>query len=99
MLTKNLPLRRLWVVPFRILLDATAATKGLLTGDGGYFLAILKAHLAFAKWLLFHSKVNTAPPHPNDRLYGVLQKNLIWEYFIKRKRTFSEIVQNSAHNI
>ena len=99
MLTKNLPFRRLWIVPFRILLDATAATKGLLTGEGGYFLAILKAHLAFAKWLLFHPKGTTASPDPKGRLYGVLQKNLIWEYFIKRKRTFSEIVQNSAQDI
>ena len=66
--------------------------KGLLMGEGGYFVAILKAHFAFLKWLFFHPKGNSQSPYSTGRLYGVLQKNLIWQYFIKKKRTFSEIV-------
>ena len=99
MLAKNLPYKKIWIVPFRVFLDATAAIKGLLNGDGGYFLAILKAHFAFAKWLLFRPRAKDQLSHPEGRLYGVLQKNLIWQYFIKRKRTFSEIVHKSSPDI
>ena len=99
MLAKNLPLKKIWILPFRILLDATAAVKGLLTGEGGYFLAILKAHFAFAKWIFFHPKGNSQSLYSTGRLYGVLQKNLIWQYFIKKKRTFSEIVHKSSPDI
>ena len=63
MLAKNLPFKKIWILPFRILLDAMAAWKGLLTGDGGYFFAILKAHFAFLKWLLFHPKENAQFPY------------------------------------
>ncbi len=99
MLTKNLPFKKIWILPFRILLDATAAVKGLLMGEGGYFLAILKAHVAFAKWIFFHPKGNSQSPYSTGHLYGVLQKNLIWQYFIKKKRTFSEIVHKSSPDI
>ena len=54
MLSKNLPWqRKLWVMPFRNLMDAVSAWKGLLSGDGGYFLAVVRAHISFIKWWLF----------------------------------------------
>ena len=53
MLYKNLPWsEKWWKIPFRISLDTISAWKGLLTGDGGYFLAILRAHFSFYKWVL-----------------------------------------------
>ena len=48
MLAKNLPLATaLWKIPFRIVLDVIAAWKGLLSGNGGYFIAIIKGTFAF----------------------------------------------------
>ena len=54
MLYKNLPWQKaLWKVPVRMLLDALAAWRALSGGDLGYFVALMKAHLHFIKWILF----------------------------------------------
>ncbi|MBP9102255.1 MAG: glycosyltransferase family 2 protein [Chitinophagaceae bacterium] len=93
MLSKNLPFsKKLWVVPVRNLLDALSAWKGLLSGDGGYFIAILRAHIAFLKWWLFHQKKSLFPINRNGKLSGLLNKNMVWEHFAKKKKTFAEIV-------
>ena len=93
MLSKNLPLsKKLWVMPFRNLLDGISAWKGLLTGDGGYFLAIIRAHIGFIRWWLFDRKKSVFPVTKKGRLYGYFPRNIIWLHFAKKKRYFSEIV-------
>ena len=93
MISKNMPLsRKIWVVPVRNLLDALSAWKGLLSGDGGYFIAILRAHIAFYKWWLFHQKKSLFPNNRKGKLNGLLNKNMVWEHFAKKKKTFAEIV-------
>lgn len=93
MLSKNLPLaKKLWIMPYRNLLDAVSAWKGLLTGDGGYFIAIIRAHMAFVKWWLFYKKKSVFPVSRKGKLYGYFPKNIIWLHFAKKKRFFSEIV-------
>ena len=48
MLAKNLPpSEKWWKIPYRMMLDYISAFKGLLSGDGGYFIAIFTAHLGF----------------------------------------------------
>ena len=57
MLSKNLPWsQKWWKIPFRIFLDAVSAWKGLFTGDGGYFIAIIKSPFCFYKMDVFHEK-------------------------------------------
>lgn len=93
MLSKNLPLsKKIWVMPVRNLLDGISAWKGLLTGDGGYFIAILRAQLAFIKWWLFNKKKSVFPTERNKPLSGFLKKNMAWQHFVKKKKAFSEIV-------
>lgn len=93
MLSKNLPFaKKIWVVPVRNLLDALSAWKGLLSGDGGYFIAILRAHIAFYKWWLLYQKKSIFPASRNSKLRGLLNKNMVWEHFAKKKKTFAEIV-------
>ena len=95
MLSKNLPLsKKIWVMPVRNLLDGVSAWKGLLNGDGGYFIAILRAQLAFIKWWLFYKKKSVFPEHRNIPLMGFLKKNMAWQHFVKKKKVFSEIVVN-----
>lgn len=94
MLTKNLPFGRRWVIIVRIMLDAVAAWKGLLSGNAGYFMTILKAHFAYLKWFLFQPKKDFSHQSRNGQLYGVFNGNLVWQFFIKKKKTFAEIVQN-----
>ena len=93
MLSKNLPFsKKLWIMPVRNFLDAVSAWKGLLSGDAGYFFAILKAQLAFFKWWLFYQKKSIFPVTKKGILSGYLQKNMVWQHFAKKKKSFAEIV-------
>lgn len=96
MMSKNLPLsKKLWVVPVRNLLDGISAWKGLLTGDAGYFVAILRAHIAFLKWWLFNKHKSVFPSTKSGKLSGLLNQNMVWLHFAKKKNSFSEIVRKS----
>lgn len=96
MLSKNLPFaKKLWVVPVRNFLDAVSAWKGLLAGDGGYFVAILKARVAFIKWWLWHRKKSVFPTSKKAPLSGYLHKNMAWQHFVKKKKYFTEIVDKT----
>ena len=96
MLAKNLPWsEKWWKIPFRIFLDAVSATKGLFTGDAGYFLAILRAHLAFGKWILLKQGRSVFPEKKNQVLHGVYNHNLVWEHFVKKKKFFRDVVKNA----
>ena len=93
MMSKNLPLsKKLWVMPARNFLDGISAWKGLLTGDGGYFIAILRAQLAFLKWWFFFQKKSVFPVKKKGNLSGFLQKNMVWQHFVRKKNRFSKIV-------
>jgi hypothetical protein len=93
MLAKNLPLSQSFLkIPFRFLLDAVSAFKFLLSGKRVYFGAILKAHLAFAYWLLFKKKESLFPASRKIEAQGWLQKSIVWKYFVSGKKTFAEIV-------
>jgi GT2 family glycosyltransferase len=93
MLAKNWPMsKKLWVMPARNFLDGLSAWKGLLTGDGGYFIAILRAQLAFLKWWFFFQKKSVFPGSRKGELLGLLQKNMVWQHFARKKNRFSEIV-------
>lgn len=92
MLTKNLPLyERLWKIFFRIGLDSIAAWKGLLAGSTITFNAIAKAHLHYWKWVLFKPYKRANKLLATSKLSGVYKGLIIWDYFIKRRKTFSEI--------
>ncbi|WP_462252726.1 glycosyltransferase family 2 protein [Ferruginibacter sp.] len=95
MLAKNFSLAAaLWKIPFRMALDAVAAWKSLLGGDGGYYIAILKAHIDFFKWLFVIKKQRTLPAKKDVQLSGCYNGSVVWQYFIKKKKTFLEIVNN-----
>ena len=96
MMWKNLPLsKKLWIMTVRNFLDGVSAWKGLLSGDGGYFVAILRAQLAFFKWWLFYQKKSVFPVTKKGNLSGYLQKNIVWQHFVKKKKFFSEIVEKT----
>jgi hypothetical protein len=96
MLSKNLPLsKKLWVMPARNFLDGVSAWKGLLKGDGGYFLAIVRAQLAFMKWWLFHQGKSKFPVFKDGKLRGYLGRNIAWQHFVKKKKYFTEILSKT----
>ncbi len=93
MIFKNTPTSSLIIkLPIRFGLDALAAYKGLFSGDIGYFIGVINAHFSFAKWLLFHKKQSLYPIIKNKNLHGQYPKSLLWDYYIKKKRKFSEIM-------
>lgn len=95
MLFKNLKLgRKALIIPIRFALDAVSAWKGLLGGDAGYFLAILRAHFAFYKWLLLHGWNHWRGGGSVNGLKGLCRKNIAWAHFAQGRKTFTEICPN-----
>ena len=96
MLWKNLPRsEKWWKTPFRIMLDWVSGLKGLIGGDPGYFVSIMKGHYAFAVWML--QKRSGGFLHerrPLKNLKGVYRGNIVWQHFVRKKKTFSSIVKN-----
>ena len=93
MMSKNLPLsKKIWIIPVRNFLDVITAWKGLLSGNSGYFIAIIRARMAFIKWWLFYQKKSVFPVTKKNNLAGFYKKNIVWQHFIKKKKYFSEIV-------
>ena len=94
LLYKNLPQRMFFKTLFiRMLLDGVAAVQFLLTGQAKAFVKVLKAHIEFYKSLKSLSvKRNellakvTMINHPE-----VYAHSLIFNFFIRRKRTFTSL--------
>jgi len=96
MMAKNMPVQEAcWKISFRFILDTISAFKSLLAGEGTYFTAVFKAHLAFLKWLV---SVKTRKKVENRRvdLQGYLPKSVVWAHFAEGKKTFSEIVKTKS---
>jgi GT2 family glycosyltransferase len=94
MLYKNLPWsQNWWKIPYRLFLDMVSAWKGLFIGDGGYFIAIYRAHFSFFKWVLFQKKQSVFPEKRKGELYGLYKGNLVWQHFVKGKKYFSQLIK------
>ena len=94
MLYKNLPWsQKWWKIPFRIFLDLVSAWKGLFIGDGGYFVAILRGHLSFLKWVLFRKNQSVFPEKRTGELSGLYKGNVVWQHFVKGKKYFSQLIK------
>jgi len=87
-LIKNLPSNQLWkILPLRILLDWASSLRFLLTGQFSHSIAIIKAHVHSV------SKFEQARQLNNKQgIVKLIQKSIIWEYFIKSRRTFKSII-------
>lgn len=93
MITKNFSVgEALWKVPYRIFLNKVFALKALLSGDAETFISVFKAHLDYLNWLLFKRK-SIFPDKKNKALHGYFKGLIVWQYFINKKKTFSEIVK------
>lgn len=85
-----------WSFLMRLKLDGIAAFKELLCGSAANFLAIFKAHIHFyASWSHTHSKRKELQAkrenHHNPTM--MYPKSIIWQYFVKAKKTFNELPQ------
>lgn len=84
----------LWQLPARLSLDMLAGIKGLISGDASFFIGVCKAQFAFWGWVL-HSKKEKIPRMESKALHGIYHGSIIWQYFVKKKTSFAEIVSKS----
>ena len=95
MLFKNKTGLEKWhTLKMRFLLDAISAWKNLLRANPSFFTAIAKAHVDFIKWMLFEKKQSVFPLIRIQSPNGVYKGNIAWDYFVKGKKKFSEIIKN-----
>ena len=94
LLLKNMPVARLcWVFPLRYMLDLVAAFRELGKGNPAYWRAIVQAHGQVWAWLLSRGKPGVWPVRrclPKD---GIWRGSIVWEYFVRKRRTFEEIIR------
>lgn len=96
MMAKNLPLgSAIKRVLLRMVLDGQAAIKELLAGNSGFFFAILRAHAHFYLRLPTIARKRAKISHkiPMHLLKGVYRRSIVWWYFAKGVKKFSELKQ------
>jgi GT2 family glycosyltransferase len=100
LLVKNLPDELLGsTLRTRLVLDGVAASRMALTGDVKAMKAVWKAHRYYFSHLSkFRQKRKAAgPTKALSSLQGFYQGSIVWQYFVKKKKRFSELnVPNSA---
>lgn len=79
------------VIYKRMLLDGLAGFRFLIQGRLSLFFAVIRAHISYYKWR------RNAEPSNNPKLKlpshtGVYSGSIVWDYFLKGKKFFSEIV-------
>ena len=95
MIYKNMPVQeKIWKLPIRFLLDMVAAFKYLLSGNTAHFTAIAKAWWHFVSWIFLHTHNRFFAAKVKAVYNGCYPGSIVWDYFIKKKKKFSEIVEN-----
>jgi len=81
----------IWLLPVRIVLDTIASLRFLVQKDSKNFGAVFKAYRDFFKWIF--TEKNKLPFKKKSLLSipFVLKKSIVWEYYIKGLRYYSEI--------
>ncbi|MEO6405681.1 MAG: glycosyltransferase family 2 protein [Ferruginibacter sp.] len=93
MLYKNMAFKeKIWKLPLRLFLDIAAGAKHLFAGEAGHFVAIGKAWLHFIRWIILHQHRSLFPNKIIQKKDGRFPGSIIWDYYVKKKRRFSEIV-------
>lgn len=93
LMTKNLSFAQLWWrIPVRLFLDIVAAYRELVHADFSSFISIASAHLHYVEWLFTGKRQKKLPKKRLEEMTGTYAGNIAWQYFLKKKKTFSEIV-------
>lgn len=93
MCARNAPVSfKIWWLPVRFLTDMVSVLFFLIKAEGRHALAVLKAYGAFLKWMF-----SEEPDYPANRMAltvipGVFKHSIIAQYFLARKKKYSEIV-------
>lgn len=89
MMFKNLPAGLLFPLIFtRLVLDGISGVRFLFQGSFANIWAIIKAHFAFYGMIPYLWKKRAKSLDGFDKLYS---GSIIWQYFVNKKKTYSEI--------
>lgn len=94
MLTKNLPTASLiLILPLRLLLDLVSGLYALLSGHSGDCSAMFQAHRDYWRlWRKWRDKRYFEESEiPWRRMKGVYRKSVVWQFFVRGIKTFSEL--------
>lgn len=98
MITKNLPVSTLlWLIPVRSVLDLLSSIFFMMNGLPNHSLAIHKAHSHYffklGKWW----KLRKQNKHFKtfNELHGVYWGSVVFQHFVKKVRSFTELKQES----
>lgn len=91
LITKNKASKFIFLDLFiRLVLDGIAGVFFLINGNFNGIVAVLKAHFAF--YASFNKMLQKRKQlTQKDNLSGIYNKSIVWNYFIKRKKKFSEL--------
>lgn len=86
--------RLLWLFPWRLILDGVAALQQLIGGNFKAVATIFKAHMHFygglPKWLKHRKEAQKhVVPHRNRE--GMYPRSIVWDYFAKGRKKFSQL--------
>jgi GT2 family glycosyltransferase len=96
MLSKNLCWQeKIWKVPLRFFLDVLFAFKNLFTGYPASFIAIFEAYISVIKWSFSLTRKMQFKKRQMSKLTAVYKGSIVWEYFVRKKKRFSEIVKKN----
>ena len=92
MLYKNLKPGSLFLLIFiRMSLDGIAGLKFLLEGSGRHTLAVIQAHFSFYRNIISLNKKRKLTIHRNLNFKEVYRGSVVWEYFVKRKKSTTDL--------
>jgi GT2 family glycosyltransferase len=97
LLYKNLPEKNLHSILFtRKILDGLAALFFMLKGEFKSCRAVWKAHLDYYRNIkrLKEKRITSGKPEPTDFTRLILNKNIVFEFYIRKHRTFSSLKTN-----
>ncbi|WP_373512349.1 glycosyltransferase family 2 protein [Persicitalea sp.] len=88
MIYKNMPLgQRVRVLLARLVLDGISSVRFMMAGAWPDVWAIARAHFAFYRLVPHLNERGNRPP----RQASLYRRSVVWEYFVKGKRRFSEL--------
>lgn len=96
----NLPEKEAFVkILSRLVLDGIAGVKFLLGGQPKHMIAVIKAHFSFYS-MYFQLTLDRAdvPQRSMKELSGVYSKSLVWDFFKRKKKRFSDLEVDKIKN-
>lgn len=92
MLRKNLTIKdKIYKLPIRFILDLVAVLKAILSRDFEMAKAITNAFIAALKIKDNPKKYTNPFKKPLNKLDGVYSKSVVWQFFINKKKKFSQL--------